>query len=79
MPGSSDERTFLLPHALLARPGTTVVVQTCVVGIVHPKFTRDPADAVGVLIVTGLYHGRYGWVSSADIHGPGIPEARERW
>jgi hypothetical protein len=39
----------------------------------------DPADAVGVLIITGKYRGRYGWVSSSDIHAPGIPENRERW
>jgi hypothetical protein len=77
--GSSDERSFLLPHALLTRPGTSAVVQECLYGIVHPKFRMDPADAVGVLIMTGRYRGRYGWVSSGDVHGPGIPEDRERW
>jgi hypothetical protein len=39
----------------------------------------DADDAVGVLIVSGRYRGRYGWVSSSDIHGQGIPEAREPW
>jgi hypothetical protein len=77
--GSSDTRVFLLPHALLNRPGTIAIVQTCVAQIVHPKFRMDPADAVGVLILSGKYRGRYGWVSSSDIHGPGIPEDRERW
>jgi len=77
--GSSDSRSFLLPHALLNRPGTKAIVQTCMAGIVHPKFRMDPADAVGVLIVTGKYRGRYGWVSSSDIHGSGIPESGERW
>jgi len=77
--GSSDSRSFLLPHALLNRPGTKAIVQACMAGIVHPKFRMDPADAVGILIVTGKYRGRYGWVSSSDIHGSGIPESRERW
>ena len=77
--GSSDVRQFLLPHAILNRPGTVAIVQTCTGGVVHPKFRMDPADAVGVLIVSGRYRGRYGWVSSSDLHAPGLPETRERW
>ena len=77
--GSSDTRKFLLPHALLARPGTVAVVQSCVAEMVHSKFRMDPEDAVGVLIMSGTYRGRYGWVSSSDIHGPGIPEPQEQW
>jgi hypothetical protein len=77
--GSSDSRKFLLPHALLNRPGTKAVVVSCRAGIVHSKFSTDEEDAVGVLILSGKYRGRYGWVSSSDIHGRGIPEARELW
>jgi hypothetical protein len=77
--GSADTRKFLLPHAFLNRPGTRAVVQTCIGGAVHSKFRMDADDAVGVLILTGKYRGRYGWVSSADIHGQGIPEAQEPW
>jgi len=77
--GSSDTRKFLLPHALLARPGTVAIVQSCMAGIVHSKFRMDPEDAVGVQITSGAYRGRYGWVSSADVHGPGIPEPQEQW
>ena len=77
--GSSDTRQFLLPHAMLNRPGTRAIVQTCVRRIVHPKFRMDAVDAVGVLILSGRYRGRYGWVSSSDIHGPGIPEEAEQW
>jgi hypothetical protein len=77
--GSTDTRKFLLPHALLNRPGTRAVVQTCVKGAVHSKFRLDADDAVGVLITSGKYRGRYGWVSSADIRGKGIPEAQEAW
>lgn len=77
--GSSDTRKFLLPHALLTRPGTGAVVQTCMPGVVHSKFRMDPEDAVGVLITNGKYRGRYGWVGSSDVHGPGIPEPAEQW
>jgi hypothetical protein len=77
--GSTDTRKFLLPHAFLNRPGTRAVVQSCVSGIVHSKFRMDADDAIGLLIVSGKYRGRYGWVSSADIHGKGIPEAQEPW
>lgn len=70
--GSFDTRVFLLPHALLNRPGTRAVVQSCVPGIVHSKFRMDSSDAIGVLIMDGRYRGRYGWVSSADIHARGV-------
>lgn len=74
--GTSDARKFLLPHALLTRPGTRAVVVSCRAAIVHSKFSMDAEDAVGVLILTGEYRGRYGWVSSSDIHGRGIPESK---
>jgi hypothetical protein len=77
--GSSDERKFLLPHALLSRPGTRAMVQLCYGGIVHSKFRIDSQDAVAVRILDGRYRGRSGWVSSADVHGAGIPELRDRW
>lgn len=77
--GTSDTRRFLLPHALLARPGTKAVVIACIAGALHPKFRMDPADAVGVVIVSGAYRGRYGWVSSADLRELDRREADDRW
>ncbi len=77
--GSTDARKFLLPHALLNRPGTRAVVEVCISGAVHSKFRMDADDAIGVLIVSGKYRGRYGWVSSSDIHGRGIPEEQDPW
>jgi hypothetical protein len=77
--GSTDTRKFLLPHALLNRPGTRAVVEICLGGAVHSKFGMDADDAVGVRIVSGRYRGRYGWVSSSDIHAPGLPEAQQPW
>ncbi len=75
--GSADTRMFLLPHALLNRPGTRAIVQGCVAGIVHSKFRDDAQDAVGIQIRSGHYRGRYGWVSSADLHGAGA--LSDRW
>lgn len=77
--GSSDTRKFLLPHAILNRPGTRAVVVSCRANAVRPKFRNDPEDAIGVLILSGKYRGRYGWVSSSDVHGRGIPETRDQW
>jgi hypothetical protein len=77
--GSVDTRQFMLPHAMLNRPGTRAVVIGCVAQIVHPKFSMTSADAVGILILSGKYRGRYGWVSSSDIHARGLPEAPDRW
>lgn len=77
--GSADTRQFLLPHALLSRPGTRAVVVSCSMGAVHPKFGDQDADAVGVMILSGKHRGRYGWVSSTDVHGAGVLEARDAW
>ncbi len=77
--GSSDERAFLLPHAFLNRPGTKAVIVSCLENAVHPKFSGDAADAIGVLIMSGRYRGRYGWVTSSDVHGAGVREAQSQW
>lgn len=77
--GSADARRFLLAHALLNRPGTRATILSCATGALHPKFGADDADAIGVRITTGRYRGRYGWVSSVDVHGLGVQEARDVW
>lgn len=77
--GSSDTRSFLMPHALLTRPGTKALVQYCVSRIVQSKFRSLPEDAIGILIQSGPYRGRYGWVTSTDLRGKGIPELADPW
>jgi hypothetical protein len=77
--GSSDTRKFLTPHAVLARPGTIVVVQECTSDVVHPKFRFTTDDAIGVQIASGPYRGKYGWVTAADVRGAGIPERSDPW
>jgi len=66
--GSADTRRFLLPHAILMRPGSRVKVAVCVPNVVRPKFRFTAEDAVGVQITGGRYSGKYGWVRSSDIH-----------
>lgn len=58
----------VLRHAVLAKGGTQGIVVACETGIVHAKYARDDADAVGIKLTTGPNHGHYGWVTSSDIH-----------
>lgn len=58
----------VLNHSMLAKPGTRAVIVQCEPGIVRPKYVADARDAVGVRLVNGPNRGRYGWVSSQDVH-----------
>ncbi len=57
----------VLAHTLLAKPGTRAVIVQCSAGQVHRDGT-DPRDAIGVRLVNGPNKGRYGWVTSDDVH-----------
>ena len=67
--GTFDEMNALLPHAVLARPGTRAVVESCVSDFARSKYTNMPDDAVGVRIVSGPLHGQGGWVLGSSIRG----------
>jgi hypothetical protein len=58
----------VLVHSLLAKPGTRAVVVQCDPGVVRPKYVADSRDAVGVRLINGPNRGRYGWVTSQDVH-----------
>ncbi len=62
--GTSD----VLSHTVLAKPGTRAVVVQCTAGVVHQKYSSDAGDAIGIRLVTGPNKGRYGWVTSEDVH-----------
>jgi hypothetical protein len=66
--GNVHNATELLSHTMLSRPGTRAVVTACLSGTVKPKYTSGSLDTVGVKITNGPLRGRYGWVSSDDIH-----------
>lgn len=67
--GSFDEMNALLPHAVLARPGTRAVVETCVSNFVQSKYFTTPDDAVGVRILGGPLNGQRGWVLGTSTRG----------
>lgn len=67
--GSFDQAQLLLPHAMLAPPGTRAVVSECVRNFVQLKYTTETDDAVGVTIVSGPLRGRRGWVLGSDVRG----------
>jgi hypothetical protein len=67
--GSWDQAQALLPHALLAPPGTRGVVSGCVSNFVQSKYLSVPDDAVGIVIISGPLKGKLGWVLGADIRG----------
>jgi hypothetical protein len=60
--GTFDQMQALLPHALLVPAGSRAVVIDCVHDFVQPKYERRPQDAVGVVILSGAFRGRRGWV-----------------
>ncbi|GAC1415393.1 MAG: hypothetical protein NVSMB5_04550 [Candidatus Velthaea sp.] len=62
--GTSD----VLTHSLLSKPGTRAVVVACDKDAVKSRFVNDVLDAVGVKIVSGPHRGRFGWVTSEDVH-----------
>ena len=67
--GSWDQAQALLPHALLAPPGTRGVVSSCISNFVQSKYSSLPDDAVGITIISGPLKGKLGWVLGADIRG----------
>lgn len=64
---SFDEAQAMLPHALLASPGTRAVVVTCVAGYVESPIFHEPDDAIGVVISNGPQRGLTRWVLGSDV------------
>lgn len=60
--GTFDQMQALMPHALLVRPGTRAVEQSCVPDFVQSKYETAPDDAVGIVITSGPLRGQRGWV-----------------
>jgi hypothetical protein len=67
--GSFDEMNALLPHAVLARPGTRAIVESCVSNFVQSKYFTTPDDAIGVRILGGPLDGQRGWVLGSSTRG----------
>jgi len=73
--GNVTHSADVLNHTLLARPGTHAIVTACDPGSAKPRYEAVPEDVIGLKIVSGPNRGRYGWVSSDDVHrvGTGPP------
>jgi len=60
----------VIVHTVLAKPGTSALVVSCQKDMIRSRYANETLDAVGIRLVTGPYHGRYGWVTSEDVHAP---------
>ncbi|MEA2688038.1 MAG: hypothetical protein QOD51_645, partial [Candidatus Eremiobacteraeota bacterium] len=65
--GTWRDSSEVMVHTMLAKPGTHAVVVQCFPGAVH-KEGNDPRDLIGIRLTTGPNKGRYGWVTSDDVH-----------
>ena len=66
--GNMKSTSEVLTHTLLSKPGTHAVVIACDAGSSKPRFAALAEDTVGIKITSGPNRGRYGWVSSGDVH-----------
>jgi len=55
-------------HTLLSKPGTRAMVVACDRESVKSKYVNSVLDAIGIRLLSGPNRGRYGWVTSEDIH-----------
>ena len=58
----------VLSHTVLSAPGTRAVIVACQSGVIKSRYADETLDAVGIRLLNGPYHGRYGWVTSEDVH-----------
>jgi hypothetical protein len=60
----------VMSHTMLSKPGTRAIVIACEKESVKSKYVNSVLDAVGIRLLTGPNRGRYGWVTSEDVHLP---------
>jgi len=66
--GRFDNVQSVINHTVLARPGTHAIVAMCERSVVKTNYNPESFDALGIKITSGQYKGRWGWVSSEDVH-----------
>ena len=64
---SFDEAQAMLPHAILAAPGTHANVISCIPNAVESPMFAQPDDAIGVVISSGPQRGTTRWVLGSDV------------
>jgi len=60
----------VITHTMLAKPGTHAQVISCQKDLIRSRYANATLDAVGIRLISGPYQGRYGWVTSEDVHTP---------
>ena len=68
MIGNIKSTAEVLTHTVLSKPGTHAVVVACAPGSSRPSYSSFAEDTIGIRITSGPNRGRYGWVSSGDVH-----------
>jgi hypothetical protein len=58
----------VLAHTVLATSGTRAITVDCHADQIQWRFVESKEDAVGIRVIRGPHRGRYGWVSSEDVH-----------
>jgi hypothetical protein len=58
----------VMSHTMLSKPGTRAKVVSCEKQSVKSKYVNNVLDAVGIQLTDGPNRGRYGWVTSEDVH-----------
>jgi hypothetical protein len=57
----------MLPHAILAAPGTHANVISCIANAVESPIFTQADDAIGVVISSGPQRGVTRWVLGSDV------------
>jgi hypothetical protein len=60
---------------VLATSGTRAITVDCRADEIQWRFVDAKLDAVGIKLTSGPRRGRYGWVSSDDVHPDGSVQA----
>ncbi|MFN2461919.1 MAG: hypothetical protein ABR591_14765 [Candidatus Velthaea sp.] len=66
--GAWQDTSEVMSHTVLSKPGTRAVVVACDKDLVKSRYVNSVLDAVGIKITNGPDKGRYGWVTSEDVH-----------
>lgn len=66
--GSWGSSRDVISHTVLAKSGTHAIVVSCAPGVVAMKNDETSRDALGIKLLSGPNRGRYGWITSDDVH-----------
>lgn len=74
--GQWRDTRSIFAHTMLAEPGTQAALVCSRRSTVRSPSSSAGSSALGVIVLSGRYRGRYGWVLSSDVHFASHPNAR---